>query len=338
MSSILKTEASKNDKSVDLTLRPRCWSDYIGQEKLKRNLEIIIKAAKQREEQVEHILFYGGSGLGKTTISQLIAKEIGSKIHITSGPSIGRAGDIAAVLTSISPNDVIFIDEIHRLRRVAEECLYPAMEEFNLNLILGKGAMAQVEQLKLPPFTLIGATTKIAMLSAPLRSRFGAVFQLDSYKQEDIKKIISRSSAILGVDITIGAIDIIAERSRFNPRVANRLLKRVRDFAQIEGDGKITESITKEGLDFLEIDEKGLEPGDKKILKILIEKFKGGPAGIQALAASSAEEEEAILDVYEPYLIRLGFIKRTPRGRVATELAYGHLGIKYTKQGSLDLI
>ena len=328
--SLLKKEVTEEDKILDLTLRPKTWQEYIGQEKLKKNLKIIIQAAKQRGEPCcEHLLFYGNPGLGKTTISHLIAKEMGSNIRVTSGPAIEKAGDLASILTNLSEGDILFIDEFHRLNRVIEEYLYPAMEEFKLNLILGKGPMARTMEIKLPRFTLIGATTRIALLSSPLRSRFGATFQLNFYNQEDIEKIIARSAKILNTKIEPKAISMIAQRSRFTPRVANRILKRVRDFAQVEASGKITEKVAKEALDFLEIDEKGLEPGDIRILKTIIEKFEGGPVGLQALSAASSEEEDTILDIYEPYLMQLGFIERTPRGRIATKLAYKHLGFKY---------
>jgi len=311
---------------LDSTLRPKTWNEYIGQEKLKRNIKIIIEAAKKRGEACcEHLLFYGGSGLGKTTLSYLVSRELGSKIRIVSGPSIEKAGDLAAILTNLIEGEVLFIDECHRINKTLEEYLYSAMEDYKLNLILGKGPMARTMELKLPHFTLIGATTRIALLSSPLRSRFGAKFQIDYYKLEDIEKIIKRSSKILNVEIENEAIEIIAQRSRYTPRAANRLLKRVRDFAQVEGRGVITKEITEKALEFLEIDKKGLEVGDRKILNSLIKKFNGGPAGIQSLAASCSEEEETILNIYEPYLMQIGFIKRTPRGRVATEIAYKHL-------------
>lgn len=322
-------KSTSEDRVLDLTLRPRTWDEYVGQEKIKRNLKIIIEAAKQRGESVEHLLFYGGSGLGKTTLSHIIANEMGSTIRVTSGPAIEKAGDLAAILTNLNEGDVLFIDEIHRLNKLCEEIIYPAMEDFKLNIVVGKGPMARTMELKLPRFTLIGATTRIALLSSPLRNRFGATFQLDFYTQEDIEKILQRSAKILGVEAESRAIQIIAGRSRFTPRVANRLLKRVRDFAQVEGKGIITESIAKKALDFLEIDQAGLEPGDRKILEVIITKFNGGPVGLQTLAAATAEEEDTILDIYEPYLMRLGFIERTPRGRRATKLAYQHLGFKY---------
>ncbi len=319
---------TQEDQILDTALRPRSWSEYIGQEKIKRNIKIMIEAAKQRGETPEHILFHGSSGLGKTTLSYLIAKEMGKNIRVTSGPAVERAGDLAAILSNLDPGDVLFIDEAHRLNTVVEEYLYPAMEEFKLHLILGKGPLARTMDLELPRFTLIGATTRLALLSAPLRSRFGAVFQLDFYTVEEIAQILERSSQLLKVEAEKQALLLIAERSRFTPRVANRLLKRIRDFAQVEGSGIITLEQAKKALEFLEIDEQGLEPADRLILRSLIEKFNGGPVGLKSLAASCAQEEDTILDVYEPYLMRLGFIERTPKGRVATPLAYEHLKIK----------
>ena len=332
MSRITSPLPTEEDKTLDLTLRPKTWSDFVGQEKLKKNLRIIIEAAKQRKESPEHILFYGGSGLGKTTLYYIIANEIGKNIKVAAGPAIEKAGDLAAILTNLSPGEVFFIDECHRINKICEEYLYPAMEEFKLNLILGKGPMAKTMEMKVPRFTLVGATTRLALLSSPLRSRFGAIFQLNFYEIEDIEKIIRRSSKILEVEIENEAVNLIAKRSRFTPRVANRLLKRVRDFAQVEGRGIITKKITKKALNFLEIDEKGLEPADRRILEAIIQKFNGGPVGLQAIAAAVSEETDTILDIYEPYLMRLGFIERTPRGRVATSLAYRHLKTKGYQQ------
>jgi len=332
----LSRATTEEDQNLDLTLRPKSWEEYIGQEKIKRNLKIIIEAAKKRGEASDHLLFYGGAGLGKTTLSHLIAKEMGSKIRVVSGPSIEKAGDLAAILTNLSEKDVLFIDECHRISKIIEEYLYSAMEDFKLNIIVGKGPLARTMELFLPRFTLIGATTRLALLSSPLRNRFGATFQLNFYEIEDIEKIIQKSSQILDVKIEPEAIKIIAKRSRFTPRVANRLLKRVRDFAQVEGRGIITKDITKKALGFLEIDEIGLEPGDRKILQVLVEKFNGGPVGLQTLTAATSEEQDTILDIYEPYLMQLGFIERTPRGRLATKSAYQHLGIKY--KGTQNLL
>ncbi len=321
---------TEEDKVLDQTLRPKTWEDYIGQEKIKENLRIIIEASKQRKEPCcEHLLFYGGSGLGKTSLAFIVSRDVGADIRITSGPAIERVGDLAAILTNLSEGEVLFIDEIHRLNKIAEEILYSAMEDFKLNLVLGKGPMARTMELPLSKFTLIGATTKLASLSSPLRSRFGAIFQLNFYKTGDIEKIIERSSKILNIEIEPEAIKIIASRSRFTPRVANRLLKRVRDFAQVEGKGIITKDITEKSLESLEIDKMGLEVGDRKILQAIIQKFNGGPVGLQALSASTSEEEDTILDIYEPYLMQVGFIERTSRGRIATKFAYQYLKEKY---------
>jgi Holliday junction DNA helicase RuvB len=325
----------KEEEILDLTLRPKNWGEFIGQKKLKRNIEIMIEAAKRRNEPPDHLLFYGGPGLGKSTLSYLIAKEIGKELKTTSGPAIERPGDLAAILTNLSEGEILFIDEIHRLNRTCEELLYPAMERFRLDIIIGKGPMAKTLELELPRFTLIGATTRIALLSSPLRSRFGAVFHLGFYNQGEIKQIIKRSAEILKIEIEEKAAEFIARRSRFTPRVANRLLKRVRDFAQVEGEGQITEEITKKGLKALEIDELGLEPQDRRILETIIEKFNGGPVGLKTLSASVSDEEDNILEIYEPYLIQLGLIKRTPKGRLATELAYKHLKIQPKNQRAL---
>jgi len=328
MSIVLDKEPEKEDEVLDSALRPKNWPDFVGQEKIKENIKIILTAAKQRGQSPDHLLFYGNSGLGKTTLAQLVALEMGKEIRISSGPAIERAGDLAAILTNLNEGDVLFLDEIHRIGTTVEEYLYPAMEDYKLNLILGKGPMARTMELKLPKFTLIGATTRPALLSAPLRNRFGAIFQLNFYKTEDIEKIIERSAKLLKIEIEIDAIKIIAERSRFTPRVANRLLKRARDFAEVESDGKITKEISDRALEFLDVDKMGLEPGDRKILLALIEKFDGGPVGLQSLSAAAMEEEDTILDIYEPYLMQMGFIERTPRGRIASRLAYDHLGIK----------
>lgn len=325
----------QEDKNLDQALRPKTWAEYVGQEKLKRNLRVIIDAAKKRGEPLEHLLFYGNSGLGKTTLSHIIAQEMGANIKMTSGPAIERAGDLAAILTNLSEGDILFIDECHRLNKLIEEYLYPAMEDYKLNIIIGKGPMANTMELSLPRFTLIGATTRAALISAPLRNRFGATFQLSFYELADIEKIIQRSSKILGVEIEPEAVKIIAQRSRFTPRVANRLLKRVRDFAQVQNQGLITENLAKKSLDSLEVDELGLEFEDRRILETLIAKFDGGPVGLQTLAAATTEEQDALLDIYEPYLMQLGFIERTPKGRLATKLAYQHLGLKH--KGSQNL-
>ncbi len=318
----------EEENFVDTTLRPKNWEDYIGQEKTKKSLQIIIEAAKKREEVIEHLLFYGNSGLGKTTLSYLIARELGANIKTITGPSIEKVGDLAAILTNLSEGDILFCDEIHRLNKSIEEFIYPALEDFKLNLILGKGPMARTMDLDLPRFTFIGATTRLSLVSAPLRNRFGAIFQLNFYKNEEIERILQKSSKILDIKAEPEAIKIIAKSSRFTPRVANRLLRRVRDFAQTKGNGIITKKIARESLNFLEIDELGLEEEDRKIIKTIIEKFQGGPVGLQTLAAATSEEAETILDVYEPYLLQLGLIERTPRGRKATKKAYEHLGFE----------
>jgi len=334
-SSILDKKPDKDDEILDSALRPKNWSDYMGQEKIKENIRIILTAAKQRGQSPDHLLLYGNSGLGKTTLAHLVALEMGKQIRMTSGPAIERAGDLAAILTNLQEGDVLFLDEIHRMHKTIEEYIYPAMEDYKLNLILGKGPMARTMELKLPHFTIIGATTRPGMLSSPLRNRFGATFQLNFYKSEDIEKIVERSARILGIQIEPLAIQIIAKRSRFTPRVANRLLKRVRDFAQVHGMGVATKDIAEHALASLEVDHMGLEPGDIKILTALIEKFDGGPVGLQSLAAAAMEEEDTILDMYEPYLMQSGFIERTPKGRIASRLAYEHLGLKYKKQNNL---
>lgn len=318
-------EVKKEDMELDTTLRPRLWHEYIGQERTKENLRIIIEAAKKRTESIEHLLIYGGPGLGKTSLAYIIAREMGTKIKATSGPAIEKSGDLASILTNLSDGDIIFIDECHRMNKIVEEMLYPAMEDFKLDLILGRGPMAKTMELKLPRFTLIGATTRIGLLTSPLRSRFGATFRLDFYKIEDVEKIIRRSSQILNIGIEDDAIKTIASSSRFTPRVANRLLKRVRDFAQVRGNGTITNEITKNALELLEIDELGLEPADRRIIEVIIKKFEGGPVGLQALSAAASEEEDTILDIYEPYLMQIGLLERTPRGRMATPSAYKHL-------------
>lgn len=317
-----------DDSSLDNTLRPKKFADYLGQEKTKEALNILIGAAKKRGEPIEHLLLSGASGIGKTTLAHIIAYEMNVGLKVTSGPAIERVGDLGSILTNLSDGDVLFVDEAHRLNKLIEEVLYPAMEDYKLDIVIGKGPSARTIQLDLPKFTLIAATTRPGLLSSPLRSRFGLSFRLDFYSLEDMEKIIKRSARILNTEIDKDAILTIARCCRFTPRVANRILKRVRDFAQVKGDGKITLDSAKAALKMLEIDELGLEPVDRQILKIIIEKFNGGPVGLQALAAAISEEEDTITDVYEPYLTQLGFITRTPRGRVATRDAWGHLGLK----------
>lgn len=319
----------RENNNLDSALRPKKWEEYVGQENIKKNLKIIIRAAKERKEVPEHLLFYGNSGLGKTSLAYLVAKEMESDIKVTSGPAIEKAGDLAAILTNLSRGDILFIDEFHRLNKICEEIIYPVMEDFKLNLVIGKGPMARTMSLEIPPFTLVGATTKMALLSPPIRNRFGAIFQLNFYRQKEIEKIVERSAKLLNVEIKPEAVEVIAKRSRFTPRVANRILKRTRDFAQIERNGIIDKESAEKALEFLEIDEIGLESGDRKIIKTIIDKFNGGPVGLQSLAAATSEEENTILDIYEPYLMQIAFIERTSRGRMATKSAYEHLGIKY---------
>ncbi len=317
---------TEEDKTLDLALRPQRFQDYLGQERIKKNIRIITEAAQKRKDScIEHILFYGGPGLGKTTLSYLVAKKMGTGIRTIAGPSIKKTGDLAAILTNLREGDILFIDEIHRTNKTCEEMIYPVMEEFKLNLIIGKGPMARTMDLKIPRFTLIGATTRLALLSSPLRSRFGATFKLDNYSTKEIGDIVKRSASLLEVKIEEDAIKTIASRSRFNPRIANRLLKRVRDFSEVEGKGIISGKEAINALSFLDVDEMGLESGDRRILETLSEKFEGGPAGLQSLSIATGEEEETIIDIYEPYLIQLGFIKRTPRGRVITEKAKEYL-------------
>jgi len=319
--------AAKDDKALDQTLRPQAWDEYIGQELIKKNLKILLAAAGERKEPIEHLLFYGPPGLGKTTLAHLIAKELSAQIKVTSGPAIERVGDLASILTNLSAGDILFIDEAHRLNKTVEEVLYPAMESRSLDIIIGKGPSARTIQLELPPFTLIAATTRIALLSAPLRSRFsGGTMRMEFYTNDEIKRIVLRSANILGVKIQDDAAQEIAQRSRFTPRIANHLLKRCRDYAQINNDSNIELSFAKEALALLEIDEKGLAAHDRQILELLIDKFNGGPIGLQTLAAATSEEAATIEEVYEPYLIKLGFLERTARGRVATPHAYEHLG------------
>ncbi|MFA6028113.1 MAG: Holliday junction branch migration DNA helicase RuvB [Patescibacteria group bacterium] len=322
---IITPVEKKDDAGLDNTLRPSKLSDYIGQSKIKVNLQIFMDAAKQRSEPIEHVLLHGGPGLGKTTLAHIIAREMGVNIRITSGPAIERAGDLAAILTNLQPGDVLFIDEIHRLNKTIEEVLYPAMEDYALDVVIGKGPAARTLRLDLPKFTLIGATTRISMISSPLRDRFSVHYKLNFYEPNEIEKIIGRSAKILSVEIHELAALEIAKRSRATPRIANRLLKRVRDYAQVKGEGLIDMNLAQAALNMLEVDELGLDSIDRKILLTIIEKFSGGPVGLQTIAASTGEEVDTIEDIYEPFLMQLGFLARTPRGRTVTRQAYNHL-------------
>ncbi len=327
-------EYAEEDQSIDTLLRPNTWGDYIGQEHIKRNLRIIIDAAMKRGEPVDHLLFYGQAGLGKTTLARLVAHEMNSPLRTTSGPAIEKTGDLAAILSNLEPSDILFIDEAHRLNRMIEEVLYPAMESRKLHIIIGKGAGARTVSIDLPPFTLIAATTRVNLLSEPLRSRFGAILRLDYYDERDIEKIIVRSAKILGVEITPSAVAILAKASRFTPRVANRLLKRARDYMEVHKKPSIDEATARDTLDMLEIDELGLEVHDRLLLTAIIDKFGGGPVGAATLAAALNEDRGVIEDVYEPYLLKLGLLKRTPAGRVAEAISYKHLNRK-PKEGPL---
>ena len=322
---IVNPVEEKIDQQFDLTLRPKRLDEFVGQQRIKDNLQIFMEAAKQRSEPIEHVLLYGPPGLGKTTLAHIIAAEMGVNIRITSGPAIERSGDLAAILTNLEPGDVLFIDEIHRLNKVIEEVLYPAMEEYALDIVIGKGPSARTLRLDLPKFTIIGATTKVSSLSSPLRDRFGNIYHLDFYHENEIEHIVKRSATILKTTLAPEAAKHISSRARKTPRVANRLLKRVRDFAQVKGDGTITEPITIDALKMLDVDDRGLDQIDRRILQTIIEKFSGGPVGLNTIAAATGEEMATIEDVYEPFLIQCGLLKRTGQGRVATEAAYQHL-------------
>ena len=324
---IISARLMMEDEAAELSLRPRYLSEYIGQAQVKENLRIYIEAAKMRKEPLDHVLLYGPPGLGKTTLSNIIANELGVSIRTTSGPAIERPGDLAAILTNLQEGDVLFIDEIHRLHRTVEEVLYPAMEDFALDIVIGKGPSARSIRLNLPPFTLIGATTRVGLLSSPLRDRFGVISRLEYYSVEELSFIVSRAADILNVRMTGDAAVEIGKRARGTPRVANRLLKRVRDFAQVKGDGVITTDIALEALRLIRVDELGLDEIDHKMLRAIIVSFGGGPVGLDTIAATIGEESQTIEDVYEPYLLQIGFLQRTPRGRMATEAAYRHLGI-----------
>ena len=329
---IVTSRTLGEDTEVEYSLRPKALTEYIGQNKVKENLTVYIEAAKARKEPLDHVLLYGPPGLGKTTLAGIIANEMGVSIRVTSGPAIEKAGDLAAILTSLSHGDILFIDEIHRLSRSVEEILYPAMEDYSLDIILGKGPGAHSVRLDLPKFTLIGATTRTGLLTAPLRDRFGVISRLELYTPEELSEIIVRSASILGTEIDRSGAVEIARRSRGTPRIANRMLKRVRDFAEVKGNGKITEKIADQARSRMEVDKLGLDMIDRKMMMFIIENFGGGPVGLDTLAASIGEDSNTIEDVYEPYLLQLGFLNRTPRGRMATVKAYEHFGVKYERE------
>lgn len=329
---IITTEETEEDKKIDGTLRPQCLKDYIGQEKIKSTLKIFIDAAKSRGEALDHVLFYGPPGLGKTTLCGIIANEMGVNLKVTSGPAIEKPGEMAAILNNLQEGDVLFVDEIHRLNRQVEEVLYPAMEDFAIDIMLGKDSSARSIRLDLPKFTLVGATTRAGLLTAPLRDRFGVIQRLEFYTPEELCVIVKRSAKVLGVEIDEEGAFEIARRSRGTPRLANRLLKRVRDFAQVKYDGAITRDVADFALDILDVDKLGLDNNDRTLLLTLIQKFSGGPVGLETLAASIGEDSGTLEDVYEPYLLMNGLIMRTPRGRMATDLAYRHLGLETAKE------
>lgn len=333
---IVSTEYTPQDTDTEVTLRPQTLEDYIGQEKAKANLKIYIESAKKRSDTLDHVLLYGPPGLGKTTLSNIIANELGVNIRTTSGPAIEKQGDLAAILTNLNDGDVLFIDEIHRLSRSIEEILYPAMEDYAIDIIIGKGPSARSIRLPIPKFTLIGATTRAGQLTTPLRDRFGVILKLELYTNEELTTIVKRSASILELDITEDGAMEIASRSRGTPRIANRLLKRIRDFALVKGDGQITGDIARYSLGMLEIDELGLDNTDRRMLEAIIRYYGGGPVGLETLAATTGEEAVTIEDLYEPYLLQIGFMSRTPRGRCVTKLAYEHLGIPYRPSSVSD--
>ncbi|MFC1867136.1 Holliday junction branch migration DNA helicase RuvB [Thermodesulfobacteriota bacterium] len=325
---IIAPELQPEEIPTETNLRPTCLDEYIGQEDVKRNLRVFIEAAKGRSDALDHVLFHGSPGLGKTTLAHVIAHELGVDINSTSGPVIERAGDLAAILTSLQPRDVLFIDEVHRLNHVVEEILYPAMEDYQLDIIIGQGPSARTMKIPLPPFTLVGATTRTSLLTPPLRERFGVIQRVEFYRPEDLQKIVTRSAKILEIPIKKNGAFEIARRSRGTPRVANRILRRVRDFAQVKAEGVITQEVAMRALDMLDVDDQGLDKMDRHIILTIIKKFNGGPLGLDTLSAAVCEDKDTIEDVYEPFLIQQGYIKRTPRGRVVTRLAYDHFNIK----------
>lgn len=329
---IISSEADQSEISLEQSLRPQTLKQYIGQDQVKKSLEIFIEAARLRKETLDHVLLYGPPGLGKTTLAVIIANEMGVNIRTTSGPAIERPGDLAAILTALEPGDVLFIDEIHRLPRQIEEVLYPAMEDFCLDIVIGKGPSARSVRLDLPPFTLVGATTRAGSLSAPLRDRFGVLSRLEYYKEDQLKNIVLRTADLFETKIDEQSAAEIARRARGTPRIANRLLRRVRDFAQVKGNGEIDLALARESLELLQVDKLGLDHIDHKLLKGIIERFRGGPVGLDTIAASIGEESETIEDVYEPYLLQIGFLQRTPRGRMVTDLVYRHFGMEPPKQ------
>ena len=334
---IISPKKNTEETGFDVALRPARLAEYIGQDRVKENLSILIEAAQGRGEALDHVLIYGPPGLGKTTLAHVVAKEMGVGLKITAGPAIERAGDLAAILSNLHKGDVLFIDEVHRLGRVVEEVLYPAMEDFGLDIIIGKGPGARNIRLPLPRFTVVGATTRLALMTAPLRARFGAVYRLDFYDEDSMCKIVRRSAGILRISVDELGVAEIARRARGTPRVANRLLKRVRDYAQVRADNVITQTVAEDALALLEVDPLGLDDIDRRVLLTIIEKFEGGPVGLETIAAALSEEADTIMDVVEPYLLQLGFVDRTPRGRIATRRAYHHLGVEYPESAQPNL-